>query len=138
MSIPPLPDRRTPEERAAAHQKWIDDHYLVEGRAYTYEANCCWWSGWFPSRRNYYAVHIKQAECPWMIVATELYPYPTIVPGAKIVQWLRAHWWAKRYLRRGGPPANFFAPPPPSPDPRMVVYKKKRPKGAGIVGPDWP
>lgn len=113
-------DRRTAEERAADHQRWIDQHYLEEGKAYTFELHKYWDHGWVPCKVYSWTVHIKQADCPWMGVACNSFTFPGIIPFAGLIARTRAIIWAKAYLKRGGPPEGYFRSA--APDPNRVVF----------------
>ena len=102
-------DRRTPEEVARDHQKWVNKHWLEPGRRYTFETS--------RHRINYnlfgafeWGCYIKQVEWPYEIVAYE---------NGFGTRW-GAERWGKAYLKRGGPPGGFFDPPPP--DPNEVLW----------------
>jgi hypothetical protein len=101
----------TKEEREAYHQKWIKNHYLKEGKRYTFTIEKQRRDFYNIFRGHTYSPYIKQADCPWMSVCL----------GPKFsIPW-QATKWAKDYLKRGGPPEGYFDPPPP--DPNIVVYK---------------
>lgn len=121
MSIPGPPDRRTPEERRRDEERRIAEHYLEEGRAYTFELSHTWYSGWFPMKIMTWGCFIKQAECPWSVIAYEGYDYNNAIPFLSLIARARAKRWGRSYLKRGGPPEGFFAPPPA--DPNMVVFQ---------------
>lgn len=108
MSLAGLPDRRTPEEKYAYAKSQYDECWFEEGRTYVYELSNTWWSGWYPTKTMEWNCYIKQAECPWMIIANESFQYPQIIPGARSITYLRAVKWGKDYLKRKGPSKDYW------------------------------
>jgi hypothetical protein len=108
---------RSRAEREESHQKWVRQHYLEEGRAYTFELSHLWIDGYtlLGSKRMRWSAYIKQAECPWSGCA--------VSPHFRFKG--QAEQWARDYLRRGGPPEGYFDSPPR--DPNEVVFTR----GAG-------
>jgi hypothetical protein len=89
---------RSAEERKADHERWVADHYLEPGRAYTYEANRLWDTTTDYGRRVYsFHVSIRQAESPWSFCVTE---------GGFLTRAGAEH-WARAYIARGGPDEEF-------------------------------
>jgi hypothetical protein len=112
MGWAPMPDRSTPEERAARRQSWEDNHYLEEGRKYTFDVSRHWLTTSNHGRRIYrWTCFIRQTEHPYMIVGCSI-DHKTKRKAEK---------WGEEYLKRGGPPEGFFDPPPP--DPREITWK---------------
>lgn len=111
MSFAPPPFKETKEERAARDAKWVRDHYLEEGRSYTFEVCRHWMTSTNYGRRVYrWTCYIKQTEHPYMIVGCSI-DHKT--------KW-GAEKWGRDYLKRGGPPKDFFGPP--SPDPNEITW----------------
>lgn len=117
-------DGRTPEEKAAYEKKWHDEHWLVEGKDYTFELNKSWYSGYWPNKTESWICFIKQSFSPWFIIASKGWTYNSVVPFAGFIAKSRAEKWGRDYLKRGGPPEGFFDPPNYV-DPNKVTYRGK-------------
>lgn len=109
--IPSL-NMRSKEEREASHREWIEKHYLVPGKRYTFETAKYWRGGYnlLGGRNMEWTVYIKEADCPWMICALESFKLKVM-----------AEKWGRDYLKRGGPPEGYFDAP--LPDPNIVTYQ---------------
>lgn len=102
------PTRETPRAADPSRQKWIDEHYLEEGRAYTFAVE----KRRGANRDRGWEIIIKQADCPWSIVALKCGFHSK----------LTATRWARAYLKRGGPPEGYFDRPP---DRNRIVFRKR-------------